>query len=417
MKNVKTLFITILTGSSLLLLAACGGGGGGGDAAPSGSGGGGSPASAGSISGKIADGYLRDARVFLDRNNNRLYDNGEPVTTSTAGGRYTLEITPGEGDRYPVVAEVIAGQTVDEDTGLPVANDYLLEAPAGKWAFVSPLTTLVKAEREKNPSFTELQAVLKVRSQLGIDDNVSLFEDYLAQNANVGKAASGAQLAEEYRRAHKAARIVAELLGSLRADITQNLGGQIAAAEQHAVAYLVTDQVMDKCAAVKQALATERNGGQPADVNSLKATVKAAINGAMLNLDLVVRYQQRSEQKPQVWDMQPPDLVSKTPQDKDKSSVDVTIGMLFDEALDETTIDDSLVVLSGPDGPLSGYVSYDASQKKLSFVPDQVLLPYASYQVTLKKDLADALGNPLEEDLSWTFSTIFDKTPPTLPDF
>ncbi len=420
MKNVKNIILSIVAGSSLLLLAACGGGGGGGggESTPSsGSGGGSGPASATNISGKVADGYLSGARVFLDRNNNRAYDNGEPTTTSGPSGAYSLDVNLGDGDLYPVVVDVIAGETIDEDDGLPVAQDYQLEAPAGKWQFVSPLTTLVKAEMEKNASFTELEAVLKVRGQLGIDDDVSLFEDYLEPVVNSEKAASGNRMAKEYRRAHKAARVVAGLLASLRGEISQNLGGEIAMSERNAVTYLVTDKIMERCKVVKQALDDERNGAPEVDATTLKKTVAAMIKAENLHQGLVMRYKQRSAQKQPVWDMQPPGLRNKTPMENDSTSVDVTVGMVFDEELDETSISDGVVLVTGPNGPLSGQVSYDATQKRLNFVPDQVLLPFTNYQVTLKKQLADASGNPLEEDVNWSFTTVFDQTPPPLPDF
>jgi hypothetical protein len=398
----------------LLLLSACGIediGNSPGGSKTSGTGGSGAT----TLSGTVADGYLREARVFLDRNTNRLYDNGEPTTMSVEGGAFTLEVNPGEGDLYPVVVQVIAGQTVDEDTGLTVAEDYLLEAPKGRWAFISPLTRMVKLVREKNPSFTELQAVLKVRSELGVDDNVSLFEDYLAHGTG-GPNATNSQLAAEYSRAHKAARVVAALMGRLQADIDQNLGG-IADNEQAAVAFMLSDKVMEQAALIKQALDDERNIAQDADVATLVATTVAAIDSSSLDANLLNQYSLRITQNLPTWDMQPPELISSIPPTNDTSSVDVTIGIIFDEALDETLISDNLIELTGPNGMQSGTVSYNAGDKKLTFVPDQLLLPFSDYQVTLKQELSDTLGNALNEEVSWTFTTIFDQTPPALPDF
>lgn len=416
MKKYPMIFGGICCGLALLLLSACGGGGGGGDAASgtktADSGG----AAVTTLNGTVADGYLRDARVFLDRNANRLYDNGEPTTMSTAGGAYTLEVNPGEGDLYPVVVQVIAGQTIDEDSGLAVAESYLLEAPRGRWTFISPLTRMVKVVREKNPSFTELQAVLKVRTALGIDDNVSLFEDYLAHGTG-GAAAADQQLATEYSRTHKAARVAAALLGSLQTAIEQNLGGQVADSEQAAVAYMISDKILDQAPVIKQALNDERNTDQPADVAALVATTTASIDATQLDADLLTLYEQRISQDRPTWDMHPPELLSKTPPAGDTASVDVTVGIVFDEPLDETLISNSLVVLSGPNGLQPGSVSYNADEKKLTFTPDQVLLPFSHYQVTLRKELADSLGNTLSQDVVWSFSTIFDQTPPALPDF
>lgn len=415
MKRYPTILSQFCCAVALLMLSACGGGGGGD--APSGtktadSGG----AAVTTLSGAVADGYLRGARVFLDRNANRLYDNGEPTTTSTAGGAYSLEVNPGEGALYSVVAQIVAGQTIDEDNGLTVSEDYLLEAPKGRWSFISPLTRMVKVVQEKNPSFTELQAVLQVRTELGIDDNVSLFEDYLSRGTG-GTEAGEPLLATEYSRAHKAAQVVAALMGGLQADIEQNLGGQIADNEQAVVAYMVSDKIQEQAPLIKQALDNERNIDQQIDIAALVVSTTAAIDAAALNTDLMIQYEQRITQELPTWDMQAPGLLSKTPPANDTASVDVTLGIIFDEPLDETLLVDGLILLTGPAGLQAGTISYDAGEKKLTFVPDQLLLPFSDYQVTLKKELADSLGNSLGQDVVWSFSTIFNQTPPPLPDF
>lgn len=415
MNNYLAIFSQFCCGLMLLLLVACGGGGGGD--APSVSKTADSGVSAETtLSGTVADGYLRSARVFLDRNNNRFYDNGEPTAMSAAGGAYSLEVNPGEGDLYPVVAEVIAGQTIDEDTGSPVAKAYLLEAPKGRWQFISPLTRMVKIAREKNPSFTELQAVLKVRADFGINDNVSLFEDYLAHGTG-GAQVTNVESGIEYGRAHKAAQVVAALMGSLQTDIEQNLGGQIAESEQATVAFIISDKIEEQADAIKQALDDERNLDLEVNVENLITTAEASIDPTDLDADLLAEYEQRIEQDLPTWDMQAPGLLSKVPAADDTASVDVTVGIVFDEPLDETLISDNLILLSGPSGLQPGSVSYDAVGKKLTFTPDQLLLPFSEYQVTLRKELADSLGNALEQDVVWSFTTIFNQVPPELPDF
>ena len=363
------------------------------------------------LSGVIADGYLSSARVFLDRNGNRLYDNGEPSAQSGSGGIYSLQVNPGEGDLYPVVAEVIGGQTVDEDSGMPVTNSFLLEAPPGHWAFISPLTTLVKIERDKNPSFTEQQAVLSIRSHLGLSDDISLFTDYL----KIGGLS--ASMVEEYSRTHKAAQVAAHFMGYLRNGILQNLGGQIADEEQILVAYMVSDQIFAHADIIKQALDDERNSGVVANVQTLESVISTETNLEILNADLLALYQQRLDQNLEFWDMQPPQLLSRSPSPGGSAPVDAVVTVSFDELLDETLLGSNVIGLAGPDGMVSGSISYDADQKTLTFVPSQFLMPYSQYQVILSAGLADSLGNPLGEEMTWDFATIFDKTPPPLPDF
>ena len=134
MKKILLIKIYIFHLLVLTLLSACGGGEGGGDSVVASKiADDGSSSSVTTLSGVVADGYLRNAKVFLDRNGNRVYDNGEPYTQSATGGGFSLEVNPGEGELYPVVAQVIADQTIDEDTGAVVTNDYVLESMPVNW--------------------------------------------------------------------------------------------------------------------------------------------------------------------------------------------------------------------------------------------------------------------------------------------
>ena len=363
------------------------------------------------LTGTVADGYLTDAQVFLDRNGNRVHDNGEPMTQSMSGGAYTLEVNPGEGELYPVVVQVVAGQTIDEDTGVPIANGYLLESLPGRWEFISPLTTLVSLECSKNPSFSEQQAEIKVRNRLGIVDSISLFTDYIIP------ANTDAPLIVEYDRAHRAAQVAANVMGSLWVSISQNLGGHITVTEKLLVAYMVADQIVDQAELVAQALDNERNQGSVADVSTLILAINSEINTGVLNADLLTLYKQRVEQNFETWDMQPPQVQNQSPSVGDTASVDAIVSISFDEPLDETLLTNGVVELSGPNGLVSGNLDYDAEAIRLTFIPSQLLLPFSNYQVTVRKVLADTLGNPLEEDIFWEFTTIFDQVPPSLPDF
>ncbi len=123
-----------LSAISLLLgtLVACGGGGS-------------SSSSTSTLSGKVIDGYIIGATVCLDVNSNNRCDAGEPTTTSTAGGAYTLPAYTGSIAGLQVIAEV--GPTArDEDDGgalIGAGNGYSLLAPAAASSTVTPLSTLV----------------------------------------------------------------------------------------------------------------------------------------------------------------------------------------------------------------------------------------------------------------------------------
>ncbi len=408
MKRIFVLHITCLALLPLLLLSACGGGEDEGGGSSSGS----SVVYDGdavvtTLNGTVADGYLRDARVFLDRNRNRFYDNGEPMSQSTAGGAYSLEVNPGEGELYPVVVEVVAGQTIDEDTGTPVANDYALESLPGRWHFVSPLTTLVALERDKNPSLSDQQVELNVRSQLGVHGAISLFTDYIASTSD------GGEMVVEYQRTHRVAQVVAAVMGQVRSSIADNVN----AVDPSVVALIVSDQVLAQALQIKDALTVARSSSGEVDVVALIGDAVGEINMDGLNGDMVDRYLQRLTEDPEVWDMQPPLLLSQFPLAGDDASIDVVIAVVFDELLDETLLNNGIIEVHGPNGVVSGTLDYDADSSRLTFTPTQVLLPFSSYRVTIGEGLADVLGNPLSSEIEWSFTTIFDQLPPALPDF
>jgi hypothetical protein len=411
MNRFLAIIVSLFSLLSLCLLSACGGGGGGDSSGTSRTADDGTPSVVTTLTGTVADGYLRQARVFLDRNNNRVYDNGEPTAQSATGGVYSLDVNPGDGELYPVVVQVVAGQTVDEDAGNPVVNSYLLESLPGHWQFVSPLTTLVKLERDKNPSFSQQQAEIAVRSQLGITDSVSLFSDYISPGS------VDAALAAEYDRAHRTAQIVANLMGSLREGISQNLGGVIDDTEQRLVSYMVGDQILWQASLIEQAFNNERNLGTVVDVASVTGDIVDAVNLDSLNADAITLYEQRLEQNFDLWDMLPPQVQSQSPPAGDTASIDTVISVSFDELLDETLLTTDTVVLTGPDGSVSGSLDYDSEQISLTFTPNQFLIPFSNYQVAVSGGLADILGNSLGTDLTWSFTTIFDQMPPPLPDF
>ncbi|MBV1959808.1 MAG: hypothetical protein KUG53_03630 [Pseudomonadales bacterium] len=187
-----------INGSALLLcsalLVACGGGSSGG-------GGGSSSDNGTTFSGLVADGYLVNAQVCLDLNDNKVCDDGEPSALTTEGGAFSFDATQSQIDNNPVILEATAGTTIDEDTGVAVTKDFVLTAPAGS-EFVSPLTTLVQAEIESGSSVE--QAVESIQTLLGTD--ADLLEDYVA------KEESGDADAADYQRLHEIAQVATQVI-------------------------------------------------------------------------------------------------------------------------------------------------------------------------------------------------------------
>ncbi len=168
MNNLKLTFATVL----ISLLPACGGGGG--------SGVGGSATE--SASGIVMDGYLKNAFVFLDLNDDGIYNLGEPQTTTDANGGYTLSASPSDLQKHAIIAVAIAGSTVDLDApNLTVSQQYSLTAPVGKNSVISPITTLIASKISQGLNVVDAENAVK--SDLGLT-NIDLYKDYIAAKAS-----------------------------------------------------------------------------------------------------------------------------------------------------------------------------------------------------------------------------------------
>ena len=104
-----------------------------------------------SFSGKVIDGYVSGATVFLDLNFNGELDSDEPSTISTDAGAYQLELSVKElecSSYVPLIVDVPVG-AVDEDTG-PIDEAYQMILPPSLTLIadeailnISPITTAI----------------------------------------------------------------------------------------------------------------------------------------------------------------------------------------------------------------------------------------------------------------------------------
>lgn len=192
----------LITAAALLtvgLIAGCGGSGTG------------SNLSTTSVSGKVADGYLVNASVFLDKNGNYQMDVGEPSTTTDANGTYTLNVDPADMGKYPIVAMAIKGQTIDKDTNQSVPNSYMLSMPAATMSgtvssnFISPMSTLIREKMAANPTMTLTDAMTQLRNQMNLPAGIDMMADYMAGSQ------SGVNMAQ-YQTMHTTAQQMAGLM-------------------------------------------------------------------------------------------------------------------------------------------------------------------------------------------------------------
>lgn len=196
-----------------------------------------------SIAGKAADGYLAGARVCLDLNSNSACDDGEPSTTTTNGGAYTLEgVTQEQIDNSPIVVEIIVGETIDEDEpGVAIEKTYTLSAPAGS-AFVSPLTTMVQNEiKEKGLSPDEAKA--SVQTKLGTDLDPT--GDYVAGSDSGTTAA-------EFQRLHKVAQVTRAVMQK-NIELVESVVSETGVSMEDLTA-LIIEQVINALDDIRQAV-------------------------------------------------------------------------------------------------------------------------------------------------------------------
>lgn len=134
---------------------------------------------------KAVDGYLKNARVWLDVNGNGVLDSDEPTASSDASGTATLDVTSiAQPERYRVLVEAIAGTTTDVGDGsatpTAISKSYVMSAPAGVTT-VTPLTTLVEQSMSAG-GLSQAAAVADVASRLGLsaNDSAALLDDFIA---------------------------------------------------------------------------------------------------------------------------------------------------------------------------------------------------------------------------------------------
>jgi hypothetical protein len=205
---MKKYLVTITAAVTVGLIAGCGGGGSS------------TQASTTAVSGKVADGYLVGATVFLDKNSNYQMDVGEPSTTTDANGAYTLNVDPADMGKYPIIAMAIKGQTIDKDTNQTVPNSFMLSMPAATMSgtvssnFISPMSTLIREKMAANPTMTLADVMTQLRNlQAGID----MMADYMAGSQ------SGTNMGQ-YQTMHTTAQQMASLMAG-QSTLVMNVSG------------------------------------------------------------------------------------------------------------------------------------------------------------------------------------------------
>lgn len=163
--------------------------------------------------GKVLDDAASGALVCIDANFNRQCDAGEAQATAGADGGFALATTDTEAARKSMIAVTSAG--------------YVLEAPAGYYQVISPLTTLVQNEIEVDRGSTVPKAARMVGVEIGVD-HAMLTADYVAAQSNAATSANAATaermarlLSQVWRQVASETGLAAETDARRRAAIVQ----------------------------------------------------------------------------------------------------------------------------------------------------------------------------------------------------
>ena len=158
-------------------------------------------ASAKVLSGFVMDGYLKNANVCLDKNNNALCDNADgAIVLTDKNGYYELPID-GDVSNYNLLVEALSGVTEDMDNpGQVLLSDFILETPADRPEIISPLTSMIS-------SIAQMTSVSFDEAAKSLADDLNVSEQTIRSDY-VGNSTS------ESRQVHMLARGLTKVLQS-----------------------------------------------------------------------------------------------------------------------------------------------------------------------------------------------------------
>ena len=191
---------------------------------------------ASTFSGTVQQGNIANATVFLDSNNNGLFDPGEPITTTSATGAYTLTLTADQTAAVQPGAKVIVlfnANSIDTSTGAAPTGILVADAPDGigsvsdaGTANITPFTTLLAfASPQVQVSLAAELANLGLANPDGLIGSSSPAIIALAKSVETILAATKASIAT--KNGVGATRVTEDVAASLAAAIASLPAGPL----------------------------------------------------------------------------------------------------------------------------------------------------------------------------------------------
>lgn len=179
---------------------------------------------------KAIDGYLRNAKVWLDVDGDFIHDEDEPSAMSGDGGVASLDVTEFSNyESFQLVVQAIQGETIDEDhPNQPVSTNFVMSAPAGE-VEITPLSSLVNILMHKHPdilaagdqqSIAELKqaSCRSVADMLGIDEEAVLSDFNDPANSNPKAAYAAQAIVQSERILPKEPQQLAEIIKDVESE-------------------------------------------------------------------------------------------------------------------------------------------------------------------------------------------------------
>ena len=141
----------------------------------------------GTITGRVIDGYLSGATVFIDANGDGVHDENEPSTITDNSGNFTLP-----GSTIDTIVAVCGADTVDKSTGQPFIG--IFKAPAGS-TMVTPLSTIVEAIISNTEGMASADAAEAVKIAFGIKQSSDILNEDFVKTGSESLNKTNAQVA------------------------------------------------------------------------------------------------------------------------------------------------------------------------------------------------------------------------------
>lgn len=177
-----------------------------------------SAASSTSLSGQVADGYLNGAKVCWDSNLNLTCDSGEPATTTSGLGNYSLDIPSNALSQGQILVEADA-LTVDTDTGEVIGKPLVLTAPKGKHDFISPMSTLISYLQDSPGEDGLAASEAAVKQILNTAPGVDIYANFVKQGAE------SLTNSNDYKKLHQAGQMIVRAVQKFADEQSLDLGG------------------------------------------------------------------------------------------------------------------------------------------------------------------------------------------------